>query len=77
MNLGVLVFQMICTILWIIFGCFVTEASMDEVFANFKYLEWYKKVATILITPMAIFIYIWVLAFIWLGPEHYKTIMFI
>ena len=77
MNLGALVIQLLGTILWCMLIYFICDFMKNEVFNNFKHLAWYKKIFFISLIPVGVFIFGWVFLFIWLGPEHYKLIMYI
>ena len=77
MNLGVLVVQLLVTIIWCSVVYVICIDMKNEVFKYFKHLAWYKKIFFIALIPVEVFIFGWMFLFIWLGPEHYDLIMYI
>lgn len=78
MNLGnliVLSIQLIASAVVILFIGYMYHIVRDVIWCGFRSYPWYKKIAIILITPPIVFAIVWLVAFVWLGPENCHLVL--
>lgn len=74
-NLAVLVVQLLASAVIVMAIGFLCDVIKNEIWYNFRYYPWYKKIALLLLIPPVVFILGWITLFIWLGPENCHLIM--